>query len=208
MHYIAFILAFNLCLVVISNIIFKVIKLRMLILVDYLFVRKSGLSLWVPVNHANTPINVTLFVEVAEHLDNTLATDVIHCKSCTIPIAGTTKSAQLFEDNTTMFMCPVPCMLKELLTCKVGLLYTLLSEATYNLCFCSNTCMVCTWNPASILTLHAGTSYQNVLNSIVQHVTHVKHTCYVWWWNNHGVRLTAVRLRTEKLVVQPILVPF
>ena len=180
----------------------------MFILVDYLFIRKSGLSLWVPVDHAYTTIDIALLIKVAEYFNNAFTTNVIHCESSTIPIAGTTKSAQLLQDNATMLVRPVPCMLKELFTSEVSLLYTLFSEATYNLCFCGNTCVVSTWNPASILTLHTGTSYQNILNCIVQHVAHVKHTCYVWWWNNHGVRLTVIRLRTEKLVVQPILVPF
>ena len=87
MHYVAFILAFNLCLVFFSNIVFKVIKLRMLILVDYFFVRKSRLSLWIPVNHAYTTIDVALLVEVAEYLDDTLATSFVHGESSTIPIA-------------------------------------------------------------------------------------------------------------------------
>ena len=59
----------------------------MFILVDYFFVRKSRLSLWVPVNHAYTTIDVTLLIEVAEYLDNTLATSIIHGESSTIPIA-------------------------------------------------------------------------------------------------------------------------
>ena len=51
-------------------------------------------------------------------------------------------------------------------------------------------------------------STPDVLYRVVQHVAHVKHTRYVWWRNNHSVRLAAIRRRTEKLVVQPILVPF
>ena len=107
-----------------------------------------------------------------------------------------------------MLVCPIPCMFEELLTGEVGLLYTLLCETVHNLCFCSNTCVVGAWYPACILTFHACTSYQDVLYRVVKHVSHVEHTCNVWWWDNHGVRLTAIWLRTEKLVVQPVLVPF
>ena len=99
-------------------------------------------------------------------------------------------------------------MFKELLTCEVGLLYTLLSESVHHLCFGSNTCVVSARHPAGILALHAGTPDQDVLNRIVQHMSHVEHPCNVGRWNHHGIRLTAIRLRTEKLVVQPVLVPF
>ncbi len=52
-------------------IIFKVEQLRMLVLVDDLFVRKCREGSRIPVDHAHTAIYVTFFVKVAKHTDNT-----------------------------------------------------------------------------------------------------------------------------------------
>ena len=99
-------------------------------------------------------------------------------------------------------------MFQELFTRKVCFLDALLSQTVYHLCFSSDGCMVCTRYPARILSHHAGTSYKNILDGIVQHVSHVEHSRHVRGRNDDGVRFTSVGFRTEKFVVQPILVPF
>ena len=114
----------------------------------------------------------------------------------------------LFEDDATMLVSPVPSVLEELLAGKVGLLDALLSEAVYNLSLGSDTGMVGTWYPTCVLALHASTANENILDSIVEHVSHVEHTRYVWWRDNHCIRFTTIWLRTEKLVVEPVLIPF
>lgn len=101
----------------------------------------------------------------------------------------------LFEDDATMLVSPVPSVLEELLAGKVGLLDALLSEAVYNLCLGSDTGMVGTWYPTCVLALHASTANENILDSIVEHVSHVEHTRYVWWRDNHCIRFTTIWLR-------------
>ena len=99
-------------------------------------------------------------------------------------------------------------MLQELLACEVQLLDALLSQAVYNLCLGCNRCMVGTRNPACILAVQTCLADEYVLDGIVQHVTHVQYTCHIWWRDNDGVWLTAVRLAGKELVVQPVLIPF
>ena len=60
--------------------------------------------------------------------------------------------------------------------------------------------------------LHMGhmlnNTIQDILNRVVQHVSHVEHTCHIWGRNDDGVGLTFVGFTGEKFVVKPVLIPF
>ena len=129
-------------------------------------------------------------------------------EGCAVPIAAGTELAELLKDDAAVLVSPVPSMLEELLAGKVSLLDTLLSEAVNHLSLGSYTGVVGTWYPASVLALHACTANENILDSIVEHVSHVEHTRYVWWRDHHCIRFTTIWLRAEKLVVEPVLIPF
>ena len=89
-------------------------------------------------------------------------------------------------------MSPVPCVLKELFASQVVLLDALLGKSFHHLCLGCDRRMVGSWRPAGVLSLHAGTPYQDVLYGVVQHVTHVEHTCDVWWRNDYRVWLASI----------------
>ena len=107
-----------------------------------------------------------------------------------------------------MLVSPVPCVLQELLTCQVTFLDALLSEFLHHLSLCCNRGMVGAWYPAGILALHAGTTNQDILNGVVQHVSHVQHTCHIGRWDNDGVGFTSIGFAGKELIVQPVLIPF
>ena len=88
-------------------------------------------------------------------------------------------------------------MLEEFLAGKITFLDTLLSEFVYNLCLCSNRSMVSSRNPARILAVKTSLTDKDILNSIVEHVSHVKHTSHVWWWDYDRIRFTTIRFATE-----------
>ena len=99
-------------------------------------------------------------------------------------------------------------MLEELLASEVTLLDALLSKTIYHLSFGSDRCVVCTRHPTSILSVNASLADEDVLDSIIEHVSHVKHTCYVRWWDNNSVRFTSIRLACKELMIKPVLIPF
>ena len=68
--------------------------------------------------------------------------------------------------------------------------------------------MVCTRHPECILTLHAGTAHQDILNGVVEHVSHVEHTCHIGGRNDDCVGFTSVGFAGEEFVVKPVLIPF
>ncbi|MNN66707.1 hypothetical protein D3C81_1822980 [compost metagenome] len=68
--------------------------------------------------------------------------------------------------------------------------------------------MVCPRYPTSVFTLHTCAANQNVLNRIVQHMTHVQYASDIRWRHYNRIRFTFVRSRPEKSVRFPIAVPF
>ena len=100
-----------------------------------------------------------------------------------------------------MLVGPLPSMLEELLTGEVALLDALFGELLHHLGFGSDRGMVGTRHPASILAQHTCTAHENVLDGIVEHVSHVEHTRHVGWGDDHCIGLAAVGLRVEEFVV-------
>ena len=171
----------------VSHIIFQVEEVALLVTIDDLLCRKHGLCLWIPIDHAETTIDESLLVEVNEDFEHTFTTLLIHRESSSIPIAGCTQTAQLLEDDASVFVCPSPSMLQELLTSEVALLDALFCQTIHHLCLRSNGSVVCARHPTSILAVDTSLTNENVLNGVVEHVAHVKHTRHVWWGNHNRV---------------------
>ena len=72
-----------------------------------------------------------------------------------------------------MFVGPVPSMLQEFIAGEVMLLNTLFSKSLHHLGFSRYRGVVGSGYPTSILAFHAGASHQNILDGVVEHVTHV-----------------------------------
>ena len=86
MHHVSFV---YLLAIGFNNTIFQVIELWVLIFIDYFFIRKSGLSLWIPVHHSNATINQSLIIKVTKDLNDTLASSLIHGERCAVPVTRT-----------------------------------------------------------------------------------------------------------------------
>ena len=170
----------------------QVVELAVLFLVDNLFITEGCQRLGIPVHHAHTAIDESLVVEVTENLDDTLATLFVHSEGCTVPIARSTQFAQLLQDDASVLVCPLPRMFQELIAGQVSLLDALSGQFVHHLGFCSDRGMVSTRHPARIVTLHAGTAHKDVLDGIVEHVSHVEHTRHVGRRDDDGIRLASV----------------
>ena len=107
-----------------------------------------------------------------------------------------------------MFIGPGPGMLQKFITGKVRFLDTLFGKALDDLGLGGNTGMVGARYPTGVLTLHTRTAYEDILYCFIQYMAHVKDARHIRGWNNHRVSLTAIGFTAERLVVQPILIPF
>ena len=180
----------------------------MLLAVDNFLVRECRQCFRIPVHHAQAAIDEAFAVEIDKHLDDALRAHFVHRESRAVPVAGCSQSAQLLENDASMFVSPVPGMAQELLSGEVVLLNAILSQPFYHFGFSGNRGMVCARHPASILALHAGSAHKNVLDGVVKHVAHVENSRHIRRRNDYCVWLTRVGLRAEKFVIQPILIPF
>ena len=192
----------------IGYIIAQVKQLTLLVAIDHFLGRKHSLSLRVPVHHTQIAVDESLLVEVDKHLEHTLRALLVHSERCAVPVAACSQSAELLEDNAAVLVGPVPSVVEELLASKVALLDALLGEAVHHLSLGSDRGVVGARHPTSVLALHACSAHEDILNSVVEHVAHVKHTSHVRWRYNDSVGLTSVGLAAEKLVVKPVLIPF
>ena len=191
----------------VSHIIFQMIQVALLITIDHLLRREHRLCLWIPVHHTETTIDQSLLVEVHKHLQHTLAALRIHREGSSVPVARSTQMTQLLQNDAAVLVRPSPCMLEELLTREVALLDALFSEAVHHLRLCGNRSMVRTRHPTSILAVDASLTDKDVLNRVVEHVTHVEHTRHIWWRNHNRIGFTPIRFTGKKFVVKPVLIP-
>ena len=83
-------------------------------------------------------------------------------------------------------------MLQKFFACEVGFLDAAFSEASYDLSFGCDRGMVCARYPTSVLSFHACTAHKDVLNRIVEHVSHVENPRYVGRRNHHCVGLATI----------------
>ena len=67
--------------------------------------------------------------------------------------------------------------------------------------------MVSTRYPDRILAVHTCTACQNILNGIVEHVTHVQHTCDVGGRNDYAERFACIGNTAEELMLHPVIIP-
>ena len=180
----------------------------MLFLVIYFVIAKSSLVLWVPVDHAKAAIDESLVVEVNKHFDYAFRAFFVHSEGSAIPVARCAELFELLEDDATVSVSPIPSVLEKLFASEVGLLDAFSSKLVDDLCFGSDRSVVSARNPKCILALHASTADKDVLDRVVEHVSHVEHTCHVRWWDYDSIWFSIVRLRVKQTMFHPVLIPF
>ena len=188
--------------------IFQIVQLAMFFFVNHFLVREGCQGFRIPVHHAHATVNQSFVVQVAEHLDDAFAPLLVHGESRAVPVATGPQFTQLFQDDTTVFVRPFPGIFQELFAGEVSLLDALFRQTVYHLGFGGDGSMVGTRHPTSVLAVHTGAAYEDVLNGFVEHMPHVEHARHVGGRDDYRIRFASVGFRTEKLVVEPVLVPF
>ena len=74
----------------IFNFIYKVKKLSVLFFIDYFLIRKSGLSLWVPINHTIPSVDESFVIQIYKNFNNRLIQIIIHSEFGALPITRAT----------------------------------------------------------------------------------------------------------------------
>ena len=97
----------------------QVVEFALLLLINHLLVAEGGEGGGIPIDHADTTIDQSLTVQIAEDAEDAPGTDVVHGKSRAVPVAGGTEASELLEDDATVLLFPLPGVAQKLLAGEV-----------------------------------------------------------------------------------------
>ena len=174
---------------------------------DDFVVADGGEGLGVPVHHAHAFVDPTFLIEVHEGVDHGFAQFGLHGEAGAVPVAGAAQLLELLQDDAAVLFFPLPGVLEEFLSADVFLGDAHALELGHHLGFGGDGGVVRTGDPAGVLAVHAGLTDEDIIEGIVEHVSHVKDTRHIRRRNHDGVRLFFIGFTVKELVCQPIGVP-
>ena len=160
------------------------------VLVDDFVVTHGREGLGVPVHHPDALVDPALAVEIHEGIDNSLGQRRFHRETGAVPVAGATQLAELLQDDSAVLLLPRPGVLEEFLAADVLLGDAHGLEFRDHLGFGGDGGMVRSRHPAGILAVHAGVADQDVVQGIVEDVTHVQDTRHIGRRDHDGIRFS------------------
>ena len=97
----------------------QVVEFALLLLINHLLVAEGGEGGGIPIDHADTTIDQSLTVQIAEDANDAPRADVVHSEGRAIPVAGGAKASELLEDDAAVLLFPLPSVAQKLLAGKV-----------------------------------------------------------------------------------------
>ena len=192
----------------VGDIVTEMIEMALGVLVDDFVVTHGGQGLGIPVDHPDPLVDPSLLVEIDERIDNRLGKSRFHGKTGTVPVAGGPEFPKLFQDDAAVLLLPFPGVFQELLAREVVLGDAHRLEFRHHLGLGSDGGVVRTRHPAGVLAMHAGVADQDVVQGVVEHVTHMEDPRHVGRRNHDRIRFPFIGFGVEKLVFEPIGIPF
>ena len=145
-------------------------------------------------------VDKPLVEELGEHAGNLRGINVIHGETLALPVAGAAQFLKLVDDDAAVLFLPVPHHIDEILAThiKTSAGRVLLGQLFFHSGLGGNAGVVGAGQPEHFLALLAGAACQNVLNCVVEYVTHVQHTRYIGRGNDNAVSgLVRMRVSVE-----------
>ena len=157
-----------------NNGVLNVPEVTSVIFMFYFDITQSGVAVYAPVGNASAFINEAFFVQGAEYFAYSLRAAFIHSKAFTIPVARNAQAFQLVNDAVAILIFPNPNAFQEFFTTKVIASFVFFFfDYFFYFNLGSKACMVITRHPQGVVTHHTVPTNQNILQGVVQCVTHV-----------------------------------
>ena len=165
----------------------EMIEIAVLILVLNLRIGNRGLTGGTPVYHTVSAVDKTLIVKTHKYVLYCLRATIVHGEALTAPVARGAEYLQLLNDASAVLLLPRPSALKELISAKIILGKSLLAHRLNDLCLGGNGCVVGAGKPKGAISAHALIAGKDVLQGVIQCVTHMELTRNVRRGHNYGI---------------------
>ena len=176
--------------------------------VVYLVVAQSRLVERAPIDDILAAIDQPLVEHPDEHFPHRLGEPLVHREPFTLPVARRSELPQLPDDRSPVLFSPLPDPLDELLPSQVVALEPLLRESFLDGVLRRNTGVIGARDPARFIPLHSLPPNEDVLDRIVEDVTHRQDTRDIRRGDDDGVGCLPFSNRPVKEAVGlPVLVP-
>ena len=164
----------------------------------------------IPIDQTLPLEDVALLVKLDEDLQDGIVEPGIHRETVSRPIAGRSEPLQLVDDRAAGTLFPLPDLLEEFLSAQLpARRHSGLRQRTLNHHLGRDSGMVLARLPKDVETSHPVPSDQDVLQRVVERVTHVEDACHVRRRNHYAERLgvrSRVGARDERVRGLPHLV--
>ena len=157
-----------------NNGVLNVPQVTCVILMFYFDITQSGVTVYAPVGNAGAFVNQAFFVQGAEHFTYSLRAAFIHGKAFAFPVAGNAQAFQLVDDTVAVLVFPNPNAFQEFFTTKVIASFVFFFfDYFFYFDLGSKACVVIARHPQGVVTHHTVPTDKNILQGVVQCVTHV-----------------------------------
>ena len=161
-------------------------EMASLLLMQSLGVGNRSLALGAPVNDAFAFVDQALVVQTNEYFLYSLGQTFVHGEAGTIPVAGCADLLQLADDTLMVSLFPLPGFLQKAFAAYIFFTNALGCHVLDYLNLGSDAGVVGAGLPQYVIAFHSLPTDQNILQGVVQSVTHVQLTGDVWRRNYNG----------------------
>ena len=170
----------------------------------YLGVRNRGAAVWAPVDNALAAVDQALIVKPYKNFFDRLGTAFVQREALAFPVARGTQLLQLLNNPSAVFLLPLPRALQKSVAADILFGKALLAHRLDNLRLCRNGGMIGSRQPQRRISLHPSPADQNILQGLVQSVSHMELTGDVRGRNDNGIWLLLwIRFGVEITTGQP-----
>ena len=167
----------------------QVPEVTVLLLVFHLGVGDGGFAGGTPVDHTVAAVDETLLVQTDKDLLYRHRATLVHGEALTLPVTAGADGLQLADDTVAVLLFPSPGALQEAVATQHLLGQTLGTHSLHNLRLGGDGSVVGAGHPQSLIALHTTPADEDILQGVVQSVTHVQLTGDVGRGHHHGIGL-------------------
>ena len=171
------------------NRIFVIIHFADGFLLDNLQVGNGGHKLGIPVNQFLGLVNQSILIQVYENFADGAAQTLIHGKTLAAPVAGSPQAAQLPANGAAALFFPFPDGFNKFFAAKVMAGNAFFGQITLNNHLGCDTGVIHAGLPENLFAEHTVIANQNILQRVVQRVSHMQNAGNVRRRNDNGKSL-------------------